>query len=91
MVFGARPADLDMWQDGDGGLAFLRDASEGSQFVWQWELRITATEGTLQDAANSKLRRLLSHNRTFQSTQIKVRFPRSELGPKVPRGDSGDR
>ena len=72
LVFGSNPMDLYGWDDSDADLLFAQDTSISGQFVHQWQLRIRAQEAALKDIANSKLRRLLAYNKTFDSVDIKV-------------------
>ena len=64
--------DLYGWDDSDDDLLFAQDTSISGQFVHQWQLRIRAQEAALKEIANSKLRRLLAYNKTFDSVDIKV-------------------
>ena len=72
MVFGSNPVDLFGWEDGDEDMMFAQDATLAGQFVNQWKLRVKAHEATLKEITNSKLRRLLVHNTTFNCTEIHV-------------------
>ena len=72
LVFGSNPMDLYGWGDSDDDLLFAQDTSISGQFVHQWQLRIRAQEAALKEIANSKLRRLLAYNKTFDSVDIKV-------------------
>ena len=72
MVFGSNPADCFGWEDGDEDLLFAQDTSLAGQFVQQWKLRMRAQEATLEEVANSKLRRLLARNDTFKCAGIDV-------------------
>ena len=53
--------------DSDDDLLFAQDTSISGQFVHQWQLRIRAQEAALKEIANSKLRRPLAYNKTFDS------------------------
>ena len=72
LVFGSNPMDLYGWDDSDDDLLFAQDTSISGQFVHQWQLRIRAQEAALKEIANSKLRRLLAYNKTFDSVDINV-------------------
>ena len=72
LVFGSNPADRYGWEDNDDDLLFAQDTSASGQFVQQWKLRMMAQEAALKEVANSKLRRLLAHNKTFNCADIKV-------------------
>ena len=72
MVFGSNPIDLYGWEDSEEDLLFAQDTSVAGQFVNQWKLRMRAQEATLKEVANSKLRRILAHNQTFNSSDVKV-------------------
>ena len=65
MAFGPNPVDSFVWGDGNEDLLFAQDASLAGQFVQRWKLRMRAQEATLKEVANSKLRRLLARNKTF--------------------------
>ena len=71
LVFGSNPMDLYGWDDSEDDLLFAQDASISGQFVQQWQLRIRAQEAALKEIANSKLRRLLAYNKTFESVDSK--------------------
>ena len=64
--------DLYGWDDSDDDLLFAQDTSISGQFAQQWQLRIRAQEAALKEIANSKLRRLLAYNKTFDSVDVKV-------------------
>ena len=64
--------DLYGWDDSGGDLLFAQDSSISGQFAQQWLLRIRAQEAALKEIANSKLRRLLAYNKTFDCVDIKV-------------------
>ena len=64
-AFGSNPVDFFGWEDGGDDLLFAQDASLAGQFVRQWKLRMQAQEAALKEVANSKLRRLLAHKKTF--------------------------
>ena len=51
---------------------FAQDTSISGQFVQQWKLRMKAQEAAMKEIANSKLRRLLAYNKTFECTDIKM-------------------
>ena len=89
LVFGSNPMDLYGWGDTDEDLLFARDTSISGQFVQQWQLRIRAQEAALKEIANSKLRRLLAYNKTFDCADIKVGG--SVLFYKAPRKKSNPR
>ena len=72
MVFGSNPADLFGWDDSEEDLLFAQDTSSKGQFANQWKLRMRAQEATLKEVANSKLRRILAHNQTFNCTEVAV-------------------
>ena len=72
LVFGSNPTDRYGWGDTDEDLLFVQDTSVSGQFVQQWELRMMAQEAAHKEIANSKLRRLLAHNQTFNCTDIKI-------------------
>ena len=72
LVFGSSPMDLYGWDDTDEDLLFAQDTSISGQFVHQWQLRMRAQEASLKEIANSKLRRLLAYNKTFDCVDIKV-------------------
>ena len=72
LVFGANPVDLYGWDDSEDDLLFAQDTSVSGQFVQQWKLRMMAQEAALKEIANSKLRRLLAFNKTFNCTDVKV-------------------
>ena len=52
-------------QDTADELDFALDAQASSRFAHQWKPRVMAQGATLKEMANSRLRRLLSHNQTF--------------------------
>ena len=64
--------DLFGWEDKDEDLAFAQDASAPGQFVQQWRLRAMAPEAALKEIANSKLRRLLAFNKSFNCADIEI-------------------
>ena len=64
--------DLCGWGDSDEDLLFARDTSISGQVVQQRQLRIRAQETALEGIANSELRRLLAHNKTFDCVDNKV-------------------
>ena len=72
LVFGSNPMDLYGWDDSEDDLLFAQDTSISGQFAQQWQLRIRAQEAALKEIANSKLRRLLAYNKTFDCADIKV-------------------
>ena len=72
MVFGSNPVDLFGWDDGDEDLLSAQDTSLAGQFVNHWKLRMRAQEATMREVANSKLRRILAHNQTFNSAELDV-------------------
>ena len=72
MVFGSNPADLFGWGDSEEDLLFAQDTPLAGQFVNQWKLRMRAQEATLREVANSKLRRILAHNQTFNCAELAV-------------------
>ena len=72
LVFGPNPADFHGWDDHEDDLLFVQGASASGQFVQQGELRMMAQEAALKKVANSKLRQLLAHNKTFYCADIKV-------------------
>ena len=41
------------------------------QFAQRWELRTMAREAALREAAKSKLRRLVAHNKSFNCARVK--------------------
>ena len=53
-------------------LAFAQDASSSGQFVQQWELRMMAQGAALKEIANSRPRRLLAFNKSFNYADIKI-------------------
>ena len=53
-------------------MIFAQCASLSGQFVQQWELRMTAQEAALKEAAKSKWRRLLAYNESFNSTDVGI-------------------
>ena len=65
MVFGSGPLNLFGWENQDGDMMFAQDTSRAVQFVRQWKLRMRAQEATLKEITNSKLRRQLAHNKSF--------------------------
>ena len=72
LVFGSNPTDLYSWDDSDDGRLFAQDTSISGQFAQQRQGRIRAQEAALAGVANSKLRRLLAYNKTFDCIDIKV-------------------
>ena len=72
MVFASHPAGLFGWGDSEEALFFAQDTSLAGQFVNQLKLRVRAQEATLGGVANSKLRRKLAHNQTFNCTEAAV-------------------
>ena len=70
LAFGSNPMDLYGWGDTDEDLLFAQDTSISGQFVQQWQLRIRAQEAALKEIADSKLRRLLAYNKTFDCVDI---------------------
>ena len=81
--------DLYGWGDSDGDLLFAQDTSFSGQFAQQWQLRIRAQEAASKEIANSKLRRPLAYNKTFDCVEIKVGG--SVLFNKAPRKKSNPR
>ena len=63
--------DLYGWGDSEDDLLFAQDTSISGQFAQQWQLRIRAQEAAPKEIANSKLRRLLAHNKTFDCVDVK--------------------
>ena len=78
LVFGSNLMDVYGWDGSDEDLLFAQDTSISGQFVQQWQLRIRAQEAALKEIANSKLRRLLAYNKTFNCVDIKAGGPRGE-------------
>ena len=72
MVIGSNPADNLGCGDGDGDLLFAQDTSLSGQFVAQWELRVMAQETPPREISNSKLRRILAFNKSFDSLGVRV-------------------
>ena len=72
LVFGSNPADNFGWGDDDEDLLFAQDTSLSGQFVANWKLRMIAQEAALKQIANSKLRRILAFNNSFESADVKV-------------------
>ena len=72
LVFGSNPADNFGWGDEDEDLLFAQDTSLSGQFVANWKLRMLAQEAALKEIANSKLRRILAFNNSFESVDVKV-------------------
>ena len=72
LAFGSYPADRYGWEDNDDDLLLSQDTSASGQFAQQWKLRMMAQEAALKEVANSKLRRQMAHNKTFNCTDIKV-------------------
>ena len=64
--------DLYGWDDSEDDLLFAQDTSLAGQFVNQWKLRMRAQEATLREVANSKLRRILARNQTFNCSGLEV-------------------
>ena len=64
-VFGSNPADLCMRRDDDSDLEFAQNATISGQFPLRWELVATANEAARKEIAESRLRRLLDHNRSL--------------------------
>ena len=67
----------------------IQHTSISGQFVQRWRLRIRAQKAALKESANSKLRRLLACNKTFDCVDIKVGY--SVLFYKAPRKKSNPR
>ena len=65
LVFGSNPVGPYGWGDQDENLLFEQDSSVSGQFAQQWKLRMMAEEAALKEAANSKLKRHLAYNKTF--------------------------
>ena len=72
MVFGSNTADNFGQGDEDEDLLFGQDTSLSGQFVAQWKLRMLAQEAALKEIANSKLRRILAPNNSFDSVDVAV-------------------
>ena len=72
LVFGSNPADNFGWGAGDEDLLLAQDSSLPGQFVAQRELRMMAQEAALKEIANSKLRRILAFNNSFDSADACV-------------------
>ena len=61
-----------MWQDGDSSLDSVQQTSISGQRAQRWRLRTSAQEATLNEIANSKSRRPLEHNGTFECIYVQV-------------------
>ena len=72
MVLGSNPADNFAWGDKDEDLLSAQDTSLSGQFVAQWKLRVMAQEAASKEIANSKLRRNLAANNSFDSAGVRV-------------------
>ena len=72
MAFGPNPVDFFGWGDGDEDLLFAQDTSLAGQSVQQRKLRMRGQEATLKEVANSKLRRLLARNKTFNCADVDI-------------------
>ena len=72
LVLGSNPTDLYGRGDTDEDLLFAQDTSISGQSARQWQLRIRAQEAALKEIANSRPRRLLAYNKTFDCVGIKV-------------------
>ena len=70
MAFGSNPMNFLGWEAGEGDLLFAQDTPLTGQFAQQRKWRMRAQGATLQEVANSKLRRLLAHNKTFNWAEI---------------------
>ena len=86
MTFGSNPADLFGKEDDDEGALLSQDTSLSGQVAQQWKRRARAQEAALKEAANSKFRRLLAYNKSFNCADIAVGdfFLRCRVA-KVPR------
>ena len=74
MVFGPHPVDLYTWYGDDRGLEFAQDTSILWQFTQQWKLGTMAQEATPEEAANSKIRRLLVRNKSFERPDVSAGY-----------------
>ena len=72
MVFGSNPVGKFGRGDEDGDLPFAQDTSLSGRFVARWGLRMLAQEAALEEIANSKLRRILAFNNSFDSADLRV-------------------
>ena len=72
MVFGSNPMDLFGWEDADDDSTFAQDTPLAGQVAQQWELRMRAQETVLKEVADSKLRRLLARNKSFNCADINL-------------------
>ena len=75
--------------DSDEDLLFAQDTPTLGQFAQQRQLRVSAQGAALKAIANSKLRRLLAHSKTFDCVDIKVgesgcfyKAPRKKSNPR---------
>ena len=71
---------------GDEELLRALDASLLGQFARQWKLRISAQEAAPNEVANCKLRRSLSHNKSFSCMDVTA--GNSVLARKASRRES---
>ena len=72
MVFGSNSVDSFGREDSDEDLMFAQGASLAGQFAQPWKLRMRAWGATLEEIANSKLRRPSAHNETFKCAEVDV-------------------
>ena len=75
LAFGPNTVDLYSWEDDDRDLDFAENISVSSQSVLRWKLRVMAQGAMSKGMANSKLRRILGHDRTFGSTDVEIGCP----------------
>ena len=89
MVSGSNPADVFGWDGRDKNLTFTQDTPPSGQFVRQWKLRMRAQGAGFREVANSKLRRLLAHSKSFYFTDGAaggpVLFPKTQNRKSFPR------
>ena len=75
MTFGSNPADLFGKEDDDEGALLSQDTSLSGQVAQQWKRRARAQEAALKEAANSKFRRLLAYNKSFNCAETAIGDP----------------
>ena len=64
--------DLFGWEKAAADLLTARDTSLSVQFAQQCKLRMMAREAASKEVANSKLRRLLAYNKSFNCADVKI-------------------
>ena len=72
LVFGPNPAAPIGWGDKDEDSLFARDTPLSGQFAQQRQSRMKAQVAALREVAESKLRRPLAQNKSFNCRDVRI-------------------